>query len=143
MPRKTPGARPGGPGRGPTSMRPRPDAAENPWSGMRNGATTADFNEAAARCRGKPTFAGFVTGRRPSDFNEAAARCRGKPRPPGRGVRIPAATSMRPRPDAAENRPPRAAGREQTVATSMRPRPDAAENRDRLGLAGVAEMTLQ
>ena len=36
------------------------------------------FNEAAARCRGKPaaaTWCGPATGR----FNEAAARCRGKP----------------------------------------------------------------
>ena len=89
----------------PASMRPRPDAAENrtrsavaPWG-------CAGFNEAAARCRGKPVQ-GFplqsdilasmrprpdaaenplrepVTDPRPQGFNEAAARCRGKPDAP-------------------------------------------------------------
>ena len=60
-------------------------------------------------------------------FNEAAARCRGKhdERVGGAGVGAPA--SMRPRPDAAENRPGRARGGRGQLA-SMRPRPDAAEN---------------
>ena len=44
---------------------------------------------------------------------------------PGRIDRV---ASMRPRPDAAENRPGRARGRGQLEAASMRPRPDAAEN---------------
>ena len=84
------------------------------------------FNEAAARCRGKPVSRGSVR-RRPRGFNEAAARCRGKlggllheHLPLGEA-------SMRPRPDAAENGlqlhliPP-------DRTASMRPRPDAAEN---------------
>ena len=37
-----------------TSMRPRPDAAENPRSGKPRYPFSTDFNEAAARCRGKP-----------------------------------------------------------------------------------------
>ena len=58
-------------------MRPRPDAAENPclWKGKLT--RTPCFNEAAARCRGKPNG----RARRKSrcyGFNEAAARCRGK-----------------------------------------------------------------
>ena len=61
-------------------------------------------------------------------FNEAAARCRGKPsgHDPGDGRDLFLA-SMRPRPDAAENR---RAGRADGPAAgaSMRPRPDAAEN---------------
>ena len=63
------------------SMRPRPDAAENR-------ATRTSRARAESR------------------FNEAAARCRGKPRglPPLVGAA--SAASMRPRPDAAENRRP-------------------------------------
>ena len=38
----------------------------------------AGFNEAAARCRGKPISAGRRDRARLC-FNEAAARCRGKP----------------------------------------------------------------
>ena len=39
------------------SMRPRPDAAENlGGSSMLSTETTCCFNEAAARCRGKPVF---------------------------------------------------------------------------------------
>ena len=45
-------------------------SASTPWS----------FNEAAARCRGKPTAAARETPA-PARFNEAAARCRGKPAP--------------------------------------------------------------
>ena len=36
-------------------------------------------------------------------FNEAAARCRGKPARPGKDEPHQSAASMRPRPDAAEN----------------------------------------
>ena len=68
---------------------------------LRSGRTLR-FNEAAARCRGKPPSA--MTRPAPGGcFNEAAARCRGKL------VRLRAAlverdyASMRPRPDAAEN----------------------------------------
>ena len=59
-------------------MRPRPDAAEN-----------ASRPPAAAS--------------RPPGFNEAAARCRGKPGQEGTGGGDPVLASMRPRPDAAEN----------------------------------------
>ena len=61
-------------------------------------------------------------------FNEAAARCRGKPsKGAGHDAANPVA-SMRPRPDAAEN--PRGAGPppDRPRVASMRPRPDAAEN---------------
>ena len=45
----------------------------------------AGFNEAAARCRGKPAV--YLWGNRLSDgFNEAAARCRGKHRRLGRAA---------------------------------------------------------
>ena len=66
--------------------------------GRRNGC----FNEAAARCRGKPRNA--QAGRHDHvRFNEAAARCRGKrARRAKRAVAVDPA-SMRPRPDAAEN----------------------------------------
>ena len=37
------------------SMRPRPDAAENPKTRPTNARPATCFNEAAARCRGKPT----------------------------------------------------------------------------------------
>ena len=40
------------------------------------------FNEAAARCRGKPDPGGRVHRRLQLGFNEAAARCRGKLRGP-------------------------------------------------------------
>ena len=63
-------------------------------------------------------------------FNEAAARCRGKPHSPPRPPARCMSASMRPRPDAAEN-----AGVEVdpccVVPASMRPRPDAAENAGR------------
>ena len=54
MPRKTvellfPGGDPAG-----ASMRPRPDAAENWRRGMASDLCRGCFNEAAARCRGKP-----------------------------------------------------------------------------------------
>ena len=61
-------------------MRPRPDAAENAVGEGAIRAWFAGFNEAAARCRGKPReHRQQHEGRHPR-FNEAAARCRGKPR---------------------------------------------------------------
>ena len=86
------------------SMRPRPDAAENPGAGV-----------------------GLMDKQR--RFNEAAARCRGKPRRPARPARggLPVA-SMRPRPDAAENECDAGGFHDLPPCASMRPRPDAAEN---------------
>ena len=60
------------------------------------------FNEAAARCRGKPP-PGAAAGHGWPSFNEAAARCRGKPAAAPRPPPAAAQASMRPRPDAAEN----------------------------------------
>ena len=60
------------------SMRPRPDAAENPTPAPATPAGTPGFNEAAARCRGKPRIRVKSAGDARC-FNEAAARCRGKP----------------------------------------------------------------
>ena len=103
MPRKTRFNPPPGGSPAAASMRPRPDAAENADQPReQEQARWTRFNEAAARCRGKPPRAGpgspaacgfneaaarcrgkrhaprslFV---RPAGFNEAAARCRGKP----------------------------------------------------------------
>ena len=42
------------------SMRPRPDAAENPAPSRASAASSRSFNEAAARCRGKPLRAAYV-----------------------------------------------------------------------------------
>ena len=79
MPRKTSPGRGRAAGGQLASMRPRPDAAENlPGGGPRAAAGRTRFNEAAARCRGKPVL---PQGRRDRD-----------------GL-----ASMRPRPDAAEN----------------------------------------
>ena len=109
------GAEGGGQGREErASMRPRPDAAENgggQGGGRRN---TRRFNEAAARCRGKPRKKPNHPPRQCS-FNEAAARCRGKH---GRWRRVPSLlglASMRPRPDAAENGAGYAGGAKWTV----------------------------
>ena len=100
----------------PASMRPRPDAAENPARPCPTPAGARRFNEAAARCRGK---------RREIRARRAAS----------------AAASMRPRPDAAENS--RCPVRQVRVhAASMRPRPDAAENED-VSVTGGAEIELQ
>ena len=67
-------------------------------------------------------------GRRRLRFNEAAARCRGKPRAVREtSVYLPPIASMRPRPDAAENRGVEVQ-RVRAIRASMRPRPDAAEN---------------
>ena len=60
------------------------------------------FNEAAARCRGKPG-AGPADGGGVRCFNEAAARCRGKRAPVPLDADAEQGASMRPRPDAAEN----------------------------------------
>ena len=86
------------------------------------------FNEAAARCRGKPTGRGLQpAGPRTASMRPRPDAAENRPRRRLRG-RPDRAASMRPRPDAAENRPARpAAGRERRAA-SMRPRPDAAEN---------------
>ena len=83
-------------------MRPRPDAAENVL--MSAGPSTGN----AASMRPRPDAAenfrlASVTSPSSTRFNEAAARCRGKP---ARSVVEITATdwaSMRPRPDAAEN----------------------------------------
>ena len=75
------------------------------------------FNEAAARCRGKlqGTWGRLtLVGRR---FNEAAARCRGK--------RI------------------RMCSEQETETASMRPRPDAAENRSNFSEYGQRIQRLQ
>ena len=135
----------------PASMRPRPDAAENSRGQGPASASATRFNEAAARCRGKPAAAGLdrdsirqrfneaaarCRGKRPFQpptrlrarrFNEAAARCRGKPILPGDPIADDDGASMRPRPDAAEN-DVRAARGKRIGNASMRPRPDAAEN---------------
>ena len=84
------------------SMRPRPDAAENPRYCCDRFMLLLRFNEAAARCRGKHALEGG-------------------------GVMSVTHASMRPRPDAAENEPRPKSPTLQRVA-SMRPRPDAAEN---------------
>ena len=62
-----------------------------------------------------------------SGFNEAAARCRGKPKILSELITSWNPASMRPRPDAAENSV-RPAFQECAGVASMRPRPDAAEN---------------
>ena len=83
-------------------MRPRPDAAENMQDWADYILPTDCFNEAAARCRGKLSWA-TDGGQERSGFNEAAARCRGKLAELGIQVRYNLLASMRPRPDAAEN----------------------------------------
>ena len=77
MPRKTGSDSSGVGDRRPTSMRPRLDAAENVAVRASNAPVDRDFNEAAARCRGKPTVP-FRSQPGTGYFNEAAARCRGK-----------------------------------------------------------------
>ena len=77
MPRKTAPHRGAADRRLVASMRPRPDAAENFHAAGTPEGAWPGFNEAAARCRGKPAARGRR--RRPrGSFNEAAARCRGK-----------------------------------------------------------------
>ena len=53
MPRKTAGGILDPPKEATASMRPRPDAAENPRADRADLRATHCFNEAAARCRGK------------------------------------------------------------------------------------------
>ena len=131
MPRKTVSRRssdrPDGAG---ASMRPRPDAAENRSKPSVRHGNAVRFNEAAARCRGKPGPTRRLTSvvcrasmrprpdaaenrpgspparPRPRRFNEAAARCRGKPAARAAQPLAARAASMRPRPDAAENPTP-------------------------------------
>ena len=88
------------------------------------------FNEAAARCRGKPQVAEAVNAGW-DRFNEAAARCRGKPTTCRHGGLPAVPASMRPRPDAAENPASRRDHVPGILRASMRPRPDAAENHRR------------
>ena len=60
MPRKTRPPAAGPAQRWHASMRPRPDAAENPGPVVRAMRDPNSFNEAAARCRGKPRYAAGV-----------------------------------------------------------------------------------
>ena len=62
----------------PASMRPRPDAAENARQSASAPRPGGGFNEAAARCRGKPVVTMQEARMTALGFNEAAARCRGK-----------------------------------------------------------------
>ena len=63
-----------------TSMRPRLDAAENQVGNGLSYAGGTNFNEAAARCRGKRSRIPHFLPHLVRHFNEAAARCRGKHR---------------------------------------------------------------
>ena len=70
----------------------------------------------------------------PGGFNEAAARCRGKPQAARPLVPVRLQASMRPRPDAAENRAARAgscpaAGRFNEAAARCRGKPDGTGGR--------------
>ena len=85
------------------SMRPRPDAAENAVASRSPRITVTGFNEAAARCRGKPPLPVRRGDGRRRGFNEAAARCRGKHTYGTPDSAFVTLASMRPRPDAAEN----------------------------------------
>ena len=99
-------------------------------------------------------------------FNEAAARCRGKPPRDPDGRAAASRASMRPRPDAAENTVPlttehppvrrfnEAAARCRgklgqppddltRILASMRPRPDAAENATRAAGSTCGDARLQ
>ena len=92
----------GRPDRAGASMRPRPDAAENPRHRV------PDRRDVDASMRPRPDAAEnfFSRGRRCRPmwgFNEAAARCRGKLTRHDTGVDMDGKASMRPRPDAAEN----------------------------------------
>ena len=107
MPRKTGKCRPDRPQPLDASMRPRPDAAENPVPPQR-----PDPRPLTASMRPRPDAA-ENRGRRgpgaagpPRRFNEAAARCRGKPHCAAINRHSGSHASMRLRPDAAEN-PPR------------------------------------
>ena len=58
MPRKTHAGLGRLGGRRPASMRPRPDATENPAAAVPSTTGGVGFNEAAARCHGKPGRSG-------------------------------------------------------------------------------------
>ena len=77
----------------------------------------ACFNEAAARCRGKPWACAADAVGAGGGFNEAAARCRGKPAGVAAGGANERGASMRPRPDAAEN--PQIAARPSTMVLEL------------------------
>ena len=127
MPRKTQPPRPRHP-RGPlASMRPRPDAAENRAS-VSNPPATRDASMRPRPDAAENRWRCWDRRWRPRRFNEAAARCRGKPRRNTDAESRPHRASMRPRPDAAENPTAGATLREHAQVASMRPRPDAAEN---------------
>ena len=82
-------------------MRPRPDAAEN----LRREHRSAPARLASMRPRPDAAENSSLDGRslvRLPRFNEAAARCRGKPEDELDDA-ITSEASMRPRPDAAEN----------------------------------------
>ncbi len=122
------------------SMRPRREAAENRDHRTGQCRKGRRFNEAAARGRGKRLHPGHRQA--PAQrFNEAAARGRGKPRSRSLRCTRPSAASMRPRREAAENRPV-ADPRGVLKAASMRPRREAAENFD-AGAATSYTFTLQ
>ena len=137
------------------SMRPRPDAAENARRDTAHARSVRRFNEAAARCRGKPgrrerrpavrrhgfnEAAARCRGKHPArgtfqqprqGFNEAAARCRGKPARPSPS--LPSGERSRFNEAAARCRGKRLhrVSDRMVALASMRPRPDAAENSKR------------
>ena len=65
------------------SMRPQRNAGENILGGALRRSPTTGFNEAPAKCRGKPAFRSRSS-RCLVCFNEAPAKCRGKPARDGR-----------------------------------------------------------
>ena len=110
MPGKTSGCAPGSiPGRG-ASMRPQRNAGENPASPARTSRGTAGFNEAPAKCRGKP-------GTSKNQLSMTTA-------------------SMRPQRNAGENAPDNSVQCKRRRA-SMRPQRNAGENSALLSTAGV------
>ena len=110
---------------GSASMRPQRNAGENPSRCADSVLGEAGFNEAPAKCRGKPaqpkaspwTCCGF---------NEAPAKCRGKPQARGSGL-LGQCASMRPQRNAGENGMLPDA-RQLRFAASMRPQRNAGEN---------------
>ncbi len=127
MPRKTARALAGSAPGVEASMRPRPDAAENRGRGLRPGCRRRASMRPRPDAAENLTSAVGSIGRQTDRFNEAAARCRGKPWATQVMILPAWVASMRPRPDAAENLTTAACSQRQPLA-SMRPRPDAAEN---------------
>ena len=119
------------------SMRPRPDAAENGVSARCFAAGGTRFNEAAARCRGKPALRQRLDDRRPASMRPRPDAAENLRRVAAGRFRVRA--SMRPRPDAAENASDHATAMTQNARASMRPRPDAAENGDAYALGPYPE----